>query len=230
MNYNTIAICSVVFTFMTICAGSMFLYQRKAEKHHMSFWLKGIASLSFVMIGLVMALYRQEIFGWFIFTGLLFGLIGDQLLALRTIFPKKKPLFFLSGGVAFSVGHIFYIISLWCLGGEFKGKIIFVFFILMISSAVYAQIMKSMTGKKLILGSIYIGFVAFMSAMALSVVLKHSGLGSLLFAIGGFSFFLSDNFLGAYSFGKNKSKFLNIVLHITYYIAQLCIAWSIAFL
>ena len=54
-------------------------------------------------------------------------------------------------------------------------------------------------------------------------------LSDIMFAIGGVSFFLSDNFLGAYSFGPVKSRELNIILHVTYYIAQLSIGWSILF-
>lgn len=53
--------------------------------------------------------------------------------------------------------------------------------------------------------------------------------GALSFAVGGVMFPISDSILSAYSFGPDKHFGLNIGVHATYYLAQICIAWSLAF-
>ena len=40
---------------------------------------------------------------------------------------------------------------------------------------------------------------------------------------------ISDSILSAYSFGPDKHFGLNVGVHATYYLAQICIAWSLAF-
>ena len=50
-----------------------------------------------------------------------------------------------------------------------------------------------------------------------------------LVAVGGVMFPISDSILSAYSFGPDKHFGLNIGVHATYYLAQICIAWSLAF-
>ena len=230
MSYN-LTICSgILLTVLSVGAGSLFLYERKSQNHRRSFWLKGAGSLFFVLVGLIMTLYTGTDTGMIITGGLVAGLIGDQLLALRTIYTEHKKIFFFTGGMAFSVGHIFYITALWNMNGSFTKFTAICFLIMMTGAIGYAEKKGSLSPGRLLPATIYLGFVAAVSAMALSSVWYHPGIGNLLFAIGGFSFFLSDNILGAYSFGTDKSAKLNILLHVTYYAAQLLIAWSILFL
>ena len=72
--------------------------------------------------------------------------------------------------------------------------------------------------------------VAFMGALAVSVAIHAPGESTLLFAIGGGLFIISDNILCAYSFGSERRFGANIGIHATYYAAQLLIAWSIFFM
>lgn len=65
--------------------------------------------------------------------------------------------------------------------------------------------------------------------MSISAATVSVGAATLLFAVGGVMFPISDSILSAYSFGPDNHFGLNIGVHATYYLAQICIAWSLAF-
>ena len=231
MSYNLTVGIGILFTVLSITAGTFFLHQRKAGNHKRSFWLKGTGSLFFVLTGVVFALYNKEnITGAVTVAGIFCGLLGDQLLAMRKILPEHKKPFFYAGGLAFSAGHVFYIAALW-KSEDSLTKFTAVCFLLLLTGAIgYAERKDAVSPGRLIPQTLYISFVAAVSAMAASAFWYHQNIYNLLFALGGLSFFISDNLLGAYTFGKDKSAKLNILLHITYYGAQILIAWSILFL
>ena len=62
--------------------------------------------------GLTASLCPDRRFALFVISGLILGLAGDQLLALRFIYPRKHNTFFAIGGSSFAAGHILYIIAL----------------------------------------------------------------------------------------------------------------------
>ena len=68
-----------------------------------------------------------------------------------------------------------------------------------------------------------------MAASACTAAVKAPGVSTLLMALGAVGFVLSDNMLCAYCFGEDRRFGLNWLIHISYYGAQLCIAWSIFF-
>ena len=76
----------------------------------------------------------------------------------------------------------------------------------------------------------YIALVVFMAAAACSAAVRGFSVGLLLFAAGGICFAVSDNLLCAYCFGTGRSRSVDRAVHISYYAAQLLIAWSLRFL
>lgn len=230
MEISMTVIAGVVLTVLSCAFGTMFLLARKTENHWHSLWLKVAGSLAFVMTGVVMAFYAENNTAWIIVAGLVFGLIGDLLLGFRTIYTEHRKVFFYSGGLAFTIGHLFYISALSKTEGSLTKVTVIAFAVLMIFAVIYAFNRQKRKASTLISGAVYISFVAVVAAMAISATVHNFVPANWIFAIGGFSFFLSDNFLGAYSFGPVKSRELNIVLHITYYVAQLAIGWSILFI
>ena len=76
----------------------------------------------------------------------------------------------------------------------------------------------------------YIALVVFMDAVACSAAVRGFSVGLLLFAAGGICFAVSDNLLCAYCFGTGRSRSVDRAVHISYYAAQLLIAWSLRFL
>ena len=211
-------------------AACLFLSVRKDGNHKKAFVYKGMAGLCFVIIGLILALYRQGTAAWLIAFGLFFGLIGDELLALRNVYPRRHDLYFCSGAVSFTVGHVLYMAAFF----RFLEKPLFAalpaFGVLLIISCLYTVSQKVNTGKMKVSSLFYMAIVSFMCAMALCAATQHHGIGTLMLFIGSFSFYISDNLLVTYTFSPRKTRKLNITLHIFYYLAQLLIGWSILFL
>ena len=79
-------------------------------------------------------------------------------------------------------------------------------------------------------GLFYIGVEALLCACSLTLLSRRPGSFSLVLALGGICFLVSDNLLCAFSFGHLRSTFVDRLLHITYLAAQLCIGLSIFFL
>ena len=223
---NNILILSLLLTALCCHCEARFLHQRDAGRHWPAFFLKGLASLSFVAVGLVMALYAHR--GGAVVWGLVFGLAGDGLLALRKIFPAHHDLTFVSGALAFSVGHFCYMAAL--LGAE-DGLLLPalpLFLLLTAGSEVFAHKAGFSSGSMHWPGLLYIAIEAAMCALALVRLFLAPSLAAGLFAAGGVSFLVSDNLLCAYSFGSMKTSSVDRWLHLTYIAAQLLIAWSIA--
>ena len=190
---------------------------------------KELASLCFVALGGGMYLSGEmSIPKILIFIGLCCGIIGDELIALCQVFPKKDKRAFLLGGVCFIIGHVLYLVALFWLG-----KINWIGLVLgaaiLVTLGVLYERKKEFIVPELKRSSIlYFTIVNLFATVAIGVFFGTFGLGFALFAIGGILFVVSDNLLFAYKYGKEPKFYQNIVLHVAYYLAQFAIAWSIA--
>ena len=91
----------------------LFIFEEHRKKYISADVLKGVASLMFVLLGLIgYVSYTSDSFGVKILVGLIFGLVGDVLLNLRFVIEKIGQKLFLGGIVAFLVGHILYLAAL----------------------------------------------------------------------------------------------------------------------
>ena len=97
-------------------------------------------------------------------------------------------------------------------------------------SLVYEKYRKFLLGDMKIPLSLYLGIVIFMAAAAIGVFFNRFTLGAGFFALGGILFAVSDNILFAYKLGEKPRFLQNVALHAAYYIAQILIAFSIAWL
>lgn len=214
------------------CAVSAFYFLRayRDEKYVRGFWLKGAAALFFVAVGVVLFLCGEgTTFGRLTLGGLILGLCGDQLLAMRLIHKKQHDLFFTIGALSFGVGHVLYVMALQSISA-LKGWIILpVFLVGGILSLLYAIRKGTNVGKKTPLAVGYIAIVLAMASVAISAAVQLQSAAGILFSVGGVLFCISDNILCAYCYGRNPVWRLNRDIHITYYAAQLAIAWSILF-
>ena len=209
----------------------LFLGACFAGDHRRAFRVKGLAGLCFVAVGLLMALRCGKLsFAVPVAAGLVLGLAGDQLLALRFILKEKHDLMFVSGAVAFSMGHVLYILALLRLTGGMRPAALIALWLAGAAAAVvYARIRRTNAGKLNGGCCVYIALVTLMCAVACAAAIKAPGAATLMFAAGGVCFVVSDNVLTAYCFGNRKTPGMNRTIHITYYLPQLLIAWSLAF-
>lgn len=220
---------AAVFTALCAAFGAAFTASSIRKTYGRAFWLKGLAGLCFVAVGLSLAIERAGLtYPRLIFFGLVLGLIGDQLLALRHLHTERGTVFFVCGAVAFAIGHVLYLDAMW---GVDSGAWLFALPVLAAGLALggsYLLRQKLDAGRLLVPGVCYIALVMAVAAMGVSLLLRGQGLRGLLLALGGVSFAVSDCVLCVYCFGTERTARGNIIVHATYYAAQLLIAWSIA--
>ena len=214
-----------------IAFAQSFMRAYKKEAFDRAFWLKGCAALCFVAVAILLSMATgMSAYSQLLIIALILGLCGDQLLALRFLVPKKlHDLMFAAGAGAFAVGHFFYMKALNDLGSIQLITLLPVFLIGVAIANIYGKKQGSNAGPLQIPAVLYMVLVIFMGSVAVSAFLGAPSIGLLLFAIGGICFGVSDNILFAHCFGKNPTWSMNVWVHITYYAAQLLIAWSILF-
>lgn len=223
MNYLWLCVlCLIIMT--------AFIYYEHKEKYVIAVVLKGLASLCFVIFGILSSIQTLDMeFAKLVKIGLLLGLIADVMLNLRFVFKKKGKLVFLVGILVFLVGHLMYLCALIpnCLNVELAlivGALLSVVILIWIFSKIEAQ--KAFK----IFGVFYIGTITIMNAVAFKVLLESTRTGNLIFAIGALSFLISDIVLILNTFGKQTKFSLRITNLSFYYIGQLLIALSLQLL
>lgn len=228
MSDTYLAFAALVMTLACLSLMGQFMRVSRRDDYVRAFWYKGAASLCFVALGLLgLARTGNWAYGWKMALGLFLGFCGDELLALRFIREEKHDFYFSSGAFAFALGHGLFI---WA-AIERSGSILPWFFIILLpllaGSALYARRKESHAGDMHLSAVLYIALVCCMGAAACAGAAVRPGLSSLLFALGGLGFVVSDNILCAHYFGNDRRFLLNWLIHISYYGAQLLIAWSI---
>ena len=221
----------VVLALSCLFCGVRFIKAMEADDQEKATVLKGLTTICCILIALI-AYFMTSLpkFALLVILGLVFGFLGDELLALRFVYTKKFNVFFLSGALAFLIGHIFYLIALYGLApGAWKIAIPLTLVALaaeLINSRKHSLDM----GKMFLPLGFYASFVCFMGCSAVGVCVFHFGFGTLLFAAAGLCFILSDSILSVQCFSGHPSNAKNRVLHIFYWAAQLLIALSPLFI
>lgn len=221
----------ILLTIACVILDHWFLLEMDRKHPAKAAKLKSVTSLCFLLIGLWFAFLAAPAGGrkTLVFFGLLLGMAGDILLALRFVWPEKFDLMFLTGGVSFAVGHVLYILYL--LGGDGRAWLAGIPFWVagLAICAFFAFKCKADAGPMQIPGYGYMALVFAMGAIACGAAVRQPGTGQILFALGGILFAVSDTILAVHCFGTAKDLVYNRWLHYTYYAAQLLIAWSLCF-
>ena len=208
---------ALVMTLACLSIMGRFMQASRRKEPMRAMFYKGLASLCFLAVGLLGLLRLGDWdYGWKAVAGLFLGFCGDELLAMRFIREKKHDLYFSLGAVAFSLGHVLFI---WAA----------ILALLLLCSGLYARRKESNAGDMHLNAVMYICLVCCMGAVTCAAALARPDLSSALFALGGLSFVVSDNILCAHYFGNDSRFLLNWLIHISYYGAQLLIAWSVFF-
>jgi len=214
---------------------ALFIAVEHAKKYVPAVILKGSASLVFCILGFITftAAYANGFVGALprlIFTGLIFGLVGDVLLNLRFVFEKIGQKIFLAGIAAFLTGHILYLVALIPLSDSL---LISVIAGAIVAAVILALIFKAFDVKLAfkIFGVLYIGAVVIMTSIAIGNCFT-SGFApfQLVYAIGAVLFTASDLVLIINTFGTKTLFALRITNLSLYYVGQLLIATSLILL
>lgn len=226
----------LVLSILCYFFASGYLKKLKIRNYNAALLQKTLASLCFVGIGafsLSMSWYEK--FALFVFLGLCCGAVGDILMALAKNKNRKliaRGASFGVGMFAFLVGHVLYILGLADITTDvFKVGIPYtVVAVLLTLLFEKKQKVDYSCGRRIkggIAGAIlYFSVVFLMAGCACGAAVYGFCPGTLLFAIGGFFFGISDAILTSNSFGAYPSHNKDISLIFFYYSAQLLIAFS----
>lgn len=221
----------VVLALSCLFFGVRFIKAMEADDQEKATVLKGLTTICCILIALI-AYFMTSLpkFALLVILGLIFGFIGDELLALRFVYTKKFSAFFLSGALAFLIGHIFYLIALYGLAPR-----AWMLSVPLTLAALAAEFINSKKhsldmGKLFLPLGFYASFVCFMGCSAVGVCVFHFNFGTLLFAVAGLCFIASDSILSVQCFSDHPTNAKNRVLHIFYWAAQLLIALSPIFI
>ena len=161
--------------------------------------------------------------------GLLFGVLGDFLLAVKNVREKRHEKALFAGGIAaFAAGHIAYIVYFYRLAphGYLAPVSAAAFAVLYV--AVTATACKFTYGGMLVPVSLYCFVVAYSFTAAVSAA--SVGAAGVLVAVGAALFLLSDIVLSVYIFAPVRCKVLGILNLAAYFPAQFLLALSILFI
>ena len=197
---------------------------------------KALASLSFIILG-VFAFTENlgevhPVVPW-VLIGLTCGLIGDLVLALRPLRPKEEDKKIIVFGILFfSLGHLSYLLGLSEIPGLNLSLIAFVIGLLVALVVVYmSYLLKFKMGKARIPSYVYAFLIFSMVAQSVMYYMQvPDATLFLLFMIGAILFGVSDLILAPIYY-QNPQKPIMIILNlVTYYGAQILIAFSLFFI
>ncbi len=219
----------IILTFACMISAIYFMKAYYIKNFKLSVMLKGLAGVFFVLFGLVKIIFAEAM-TWpiaLITVALLFGLAGDELLALRHMYKEKYTFYFVVGALFFGGEHVLLMTSVFLEGIPNLLVILILFGIAVSLSLVYLKTRKTDAGSIHKSAIFYVCLLSLMCSVMISRVIFAPTLPNLLFALGGLGFIVSDNVLLVYNFGEKRDWWLNEIVHIAYYGAQLLFGWAL---
>ena len=215
-----------ITSILCLCLAALFMWTEKKENYMGAVILKGLASLCFVLVG-VMAGNGGQL-AKLIVTGLLLGCVADVLLNLRWVFPKKGQLIFLVGILVFLGGHVVYLAAVLPMADNWAVCVVVG---VVLTALLMKWIFSKITAKKAfkIFGVFYLGAIMLLNCVAVSNLMTAPSAFTGLFAAGALLFLISDIVLILNTFGQKSIFSLRVTNLSLYYIGQLLIAWSMLF-
>ena len=217
---------------LCVLLAALFIVVRVLRGGMTALYLKALASVGFVGLGLVM-FFGYSPANWksiFVILGLVMGLVGDVLLDFKVVQKEKSDTFLNWGMLAFGVGHIFYFIYLVLKLPEFNvwGLIIAIGVAALITFAIIkfiAPLMKLDFGKFKWQSAAYSFILSFVMLYAITCAILSPSFWLIALGLG--LIFVSDLILSTMYFGgKQDDKLLRILNHGIYYLGQIAIALS----
>jgi uncharacterized membrane protein YhhN len=165
----------------------------------------------------------------FIFLGMLFGFVGDVIMARLVRVPNRLVF----GMAAFGVGHLLYSAAFWSVcERSIRGRpgsflTLLSLAVLLVACAWWRYIRKDGGSRAINLGSLsYAVLIALMVVLALTLATQVTCLAGL--AAGALLFLISDLILGNWQVRGHEWTSVNDLIWTTYVLGQLLIVSSVA--
>lgn len=221
----------VILAFACLFFGILFTRVTEGNDNVKAVLFKGLTTVCCIAIAAISVFHTSNRhFAILVMIGVFFGFLGDELLALRFVFAEKFNLCFVSGAMAFFVGHVFYVIALYGIAPKAWIAALPLLIIAVLLELRNTKKHNLQLGKLFVPLAGYCTFVCFMGCTAVGSAIFNFSLGTFLFGIAGVSFIVSDSILSVQCFSGNPTNTKNRALHITYWLAQLLISLSPMFI
>lgn len=218
------------FWLLCLTFAGFFLYAESKGKHLPGVILKGLASLCFVLLGIVgnEVSYNYAV-SQNVVLGLLLGMLADILLNLRYVILMKGRVLFLAGILVFLMGHMMYILALAPICGCLTAAVIAG---AVLSAVLIRQLYRHIEADPAlrIFGIFYLGTITIMTCIAVGILFTDPSAFSGIFSAGAILFLASDIILILNTFGQKSKESFRISNIVLYYIGQLLIATSLQFI
>ena len=200
-------------------------------------FIKNAISAFFIITAVIAVLQNptQYKYGVLILAGLVFGMLGDIYLDQKWVYPEDDKKYLYAGFISFAIGHLFYIPAIY-ITAEIPLKYIWIPIAFGAFVSAFVLISEKPTkqhfGEFKITVMLYGLIVAGMAGTSMLAAFYTKQPTFICCAIGGVMFLLSDLILSPMYFGpKEKNNPTNFFInHLTYYIAQYLLAFSISLL
>ena len=211
---------------LCLALAALFLREESRERYVPAVVLKGLASLCFVVLGLLCS--PGTPLAGRVIVGLVLGCAADVLLNLRWVFREKGQPIFLVGILVFLAGHILCLAAVWPLNAK---PLLCLAAAVVLTALLMLWIFKQITAKPAfkIFGVFYIGAIMLLNCVAVGNLLSAPGAFTGLFAAGAVFFLVSDIVLILNTFGAETRQSLRVTNIALYYAGQLLIALSLRF-
>lgn len=212
---------------LCLVLAALFLYQEGKENYVWAVVLKGLASLCFVVLGLICSPGSHT--ARLVVIGLVLGCVADVLLNLRMVFKEKGQLIFLVGILVFLSGHILYLAAVLPMSPNW---ILCLAAAAVLTALLMIRLFKRISAKPAfkIFGVFYIGAIMLLNCVAFANLFAAPSAFTGLFAAGAVFFLVSDVVLILNTFGPETRRSLRVTNISLYYIGQMLIALSLRFL
>ena len=219
MTYVLIVLCAVL--------AGIFLDRESREKYVPAVILKGLASLCFVVIGVLCS--PGTAMAGKIVRGLVIGCAADVQLNLRWVFKEKGQPIFLVGILVFLSGHIVYLAAVLPLCAK---PLLCAAVCAVLTALLMVWIFRRITAKPAfkIFGVVYIGAIMLLNCVAVGNLIAAPSAFTGVFALGAALFLVSDVVLILNTFGREFRQSLRITNIALYYAGQVLIALSLKLL
>lgn len=230
----------IIFLTIGVVITTIFTIKRTHKSSPRLLMLKALSSAFFVFTAITAFAFNDNVpllVGIPAVIGAVFGLLGDVSLDLKYVYPQDHDVYLKGGFTSFSIGHLFYIISIFFSYGLSFGNYAYAIFglaVLMISVPVIEKLMNLDYNKFKLITLMYSSILGFTDALSFSVLFTEGvSVHTVLHSVGLTLFLLSDAVLSGLYFAKDEKKRNSrpsiIANHIFYYSAQYILAVSLAF-
>ena len=230
----------IIFLTIGVVITTIFTIKRTHKSSPRLLMLKALSSAFFVFTAITSFAFNDNVpllVGIPAVIGAVFGLLGDVSLDLKYVYPQDHDVYLKGGFTSFSIGHLFYIISIFFSYGLSFGNYAYAIFglaVLIISVPVTEKLMKLDYNKFKLITLMYSAILGFTDALSFSVLFTEGvSVHTVLHSVGLTLFLLSDAVLSGLYFAKDEKKRNSrpsiIANHIFYYSAQYILAVSLAF-